>query len=223
MASVRSAPRKSAPLSVVIQADQDRFGQVSAPVGQRRPSKHRDSPAGNRAGPRRHSRRPPTTDDAQHEATVPRAATSRGPVMPAPLRTVPVYAVAAVLPAGFHCLPDPLPAPPPWRPAAAATREPWRKPRRCCRCARAAVAPRHPAGMPRCPRGRMRRLEGRAAPPQCHVSSCFRDPVAVPKPPRAGRRRCQTMAAARGPVARRRYRTRSPASKVMHMSSQVVL
>ena len=178
----------------------------------------------------------------------------------------------------------------PLRPDAPATREPWRKPRRCCRCARAAVAPRHPAGMPRC---RMRRLEGRgagatdtaaagsrqqrrplragtagvldfpapstpglagdgatsrsgsaqsppqtpvvcasvppshgsprrarppqppsdrprtrhgsalpnrasgarstrAAPPQCHVSSCFRDPVAVPKPPRAGRRRCNT-------------------------------
>ena len=209
----------------------------------------------------------------------------------------------------------------PLRPDAAATREPWRKPRRCCRCARAAVAPRHPAGMPRC---RMRRLEGRGAgatdtaaagsrqqrrplragtagvldfpapstpglagdgatsrsgsaqsPPQTPVVCAsvppshgsprrarppqppsdrprtpprlgasesgqrrakyagraaamsrfvmFSGPSSGPQAAQGGPAQVQHMAAARGPVARRRYRTRSPASKVMRTSSQVVL
>ena len=51
----------------------------------------------------------------------------------------------------------------------------------------------------------------------------FSGPSSGPQAAQGGPAQVQNMAAARGPVARRRYRTRSPASKVMRMSSQVVL
>ena len=94
---------------------------------------------------------------------------------------------------------------------------------------RRARPPQPPSDRPRTPprlgaseSGQRRaKYAGRAAAMSRFVM--FSGPSSGPQAAQGGPAQVQHMAAARGPVARRRYRTRSPASKVMRTSSQVVL